>query len=165
MPLDGNFLHDSPPPNTELQPSFWERLETPSKRPFLGGAPTPQLCTISSSFSDPHSSTRQNLEAEHGRLALFSWLLGTHLTRNVPSFSFQFTSCWGLSFLWGAICLPTSLRQFCRFSRWWVCKCLVHSISLRIVATCVCVLWLNCVWLFVTPWTVAYQAALSMHCC
>ena len=31
------------------------------------------------------------------------------------------------------------------------------------VCVCVCVKWLSCVWLFVTPWTVARQAPLSVE--
>ena len=54
---------------------------------------------------------------------------------------------------------------------YWDCVlqlCWTHSfccmcVFLRIVCVCVCVQSLSCVWLFVTPWTLAYQILLSME--
>lgn len=137
-PWMGNFSMTPPPSNTELQLDFWERLETPQKGLFW--APNSQLCTISSSCPHRYSSTRQNLGWAWEAGFVFLIIRDSPYRRcSILSFSIYKLLRLEKNFL-GAVCLPTSLRQFWGFSGWWVYKCLVHKcISLRIVVMCACV--------------------------
>ena len=137
MPLDGNFLHDAPPPNTELQPSFWENLETPSERPFPGGTQLHSSVLFPLHFLIHTLPQDRTWRLSMGGCLCFLDYRGLTLPEMFHPFLLNLQVAGGWAFL--GCCLPTSLRQFCGFNRWWVCKCLVRSISLRSIAVCVCV--------------------------